>query len=572
LTIGTLGSSSVDCNYNNYDFYAVGSKYRCEVSNNLNISSPESAEIVAVTGAHMSGKSNNDEIYFHAEDKHIEYFPRGLEKFFTKLTGIAIWRSQLKEIRQDDLKPYTKLKNLYLSINNIEVIENGLFDYQPDIEVIIFEICKIFHISLTVFDNLPKLTTLYLYGNNCTNQYSTHNRAGVLEVIKSVKSTCVSSEFLKLDEKLKNLEKNSKNLNYDNFASFKVNLENFKLELNNSKFSNFQPFRSRLFEILDWNLKILVSVERKIGQLEKTIIDIKNESQKNTQSIQTRLNDFNSNNTKELSNINIKIGSLASSLEVYKTESKNKIESVHNDLRNTKIDITTSLNTQKSSLEGLISSQNQKLSVITESTKNVQNSLGTCKNEVTNVQEICNSSISKVQNELKTFINDQTVTIESKFETISRILNKSEAIIIEKSEKVEVRLVELNDMNVKGFSVVNEKLVGLNDSVADCRTKIIENSKMSSMNAKVISLENKLDRLEKSMTDSMKQIASTMLSYKSDLTDHMAVVKYKINQSSEINGTWKSTLVACCTFLVTFIIFIAYKKFLFRAMTWEEDE
>jgi len=101
---GTLGSSSVDCNYGNDDFYAADYKYRCYVSNNLNISSPESQQIDVVTGTHMSGKSNNDEIYFHAEFKHIEYFPRGLEKIFTNLTGIAIWWSQLKEIHQDDLK------------------------------------------------------------------------------------------------------------------------------------------------------------------------------------------------------------------------------------------------------------------------------------------------------------------------------------------------------------------------------------------------------------------------------------------------------------------------------------
>jgi len=255
-----LGSSSVDCNYINYSFYAVVLKYGCYVSNNLNISSPESATIIAVNGAHESGKSNIDEIYFHAESKHIEYFPRGLEKFFTNLTGIGIYDSKLKEIHQDDLKLYKKLKYLSLLKINIEIIEDGLFDYQPDIESIIFENMKIIHISSTVFDNLPKLTTLYLGGNKCTSKSSINNRAGVLEVIKSAKSTCISSDFLKLDEKLKNLEENYKSLNSKSNLSFYKVVDNFEAELENSKFSKFQSLKERVSKISDW--KLLVSSDK----------------------------------------------------------------------------------------------------------------------------------------------------------------------------------------------------------------------------------------------------------------------------------------------------------------------
>jgi hypothetical protein len=232
----------------------------------------------------MSGKSNNDEIYFQARDKLIEYFPRGLEKFFTKLTGIAIWGSQLKEIHQDDLKSYTKLKYFSLTKNNIEVIGDGLFDYQPDIEVIIFERSKIVHISPTVFDNLPKLTTLYLIGNKCTSKDFFNNRTGVLEVIKSVKSTCISPDFTKLDEKLTNLELNSKYLIPGNFTAFKKNVQNFEADLENSKFSNSQPLKERISRISFWKqLEILDEIglikhwknyaEVKLSKIEAEISD-----------------------------------------------------------------------------------------------------------------------------------------------------------------------------------------------------------------------------------------------------------------------------------------------------------
>ena len=190
-----------------YSFHAVGDKYRCLVENDLTIDSPEKVQIETVSGTHMSGKSNDDEIYFHMIDKPIQYFPRGMEKFFKNLKGIALWGSQIKEIHQEDLKPYQKLENLFFSSSNIEIIEEGLFDFNPDMDTIIFQKSKIFHISPTVFNNLPKLTTLYLEGNKCTNKDATNSRTGTLEVINSVKVLCISTEFLYLDATIKTLEK-----------------------------------------------------------------------------------------------------------------------------------------------------------------------------------------------------------------------------------------------------------------------------------------------------------------------------------------------------------------------------
>ncbi|CAG9811038.1 unnamed protein product [Chironomus riparius] len=283
--IVTLESSNVNCVYGYFGFHAVTSKYRCLVSNSLNISSQDSAQIDAVNGTHLTNKTNNDEIFFHASSRHIEYFPKGLEKFFTNLTGIVIWYSKLKEIHQDDLKAYTKLNYLFLSTNNIEIIEDGLFDFQPDIQVIKFEDSKIFHISSSVFDNLSKLTTLSLAGNSCTNLSSTNNRAGVLEVIKSVISTCISSDFSKLDEKLKNLEEGYKNLNLKDLPAFLQDLESFKDDVNQSKFAKSKALKSRIIMISFLKMSLLSEVNnaqsaesdrinRKINNLEAMLNEL----------------------------------------------------------------------------------------------------------------------------------------------------------------------------------------------------------------------------------------------------------------------------------------------------------
>jgi hypothetical protein len=247
------------------------------VSNDLNILSPESAEIDKVNGIHMSGKSNESEIYFHSENKIIKHFPRGLEKFFKNLIGIAIWHSQLQEIHQEDLKHYTKLKYLNLFTNNIKIIEDGLFYYQADIEVIVFERCKIFHIITTVLDYLFKLSTLLLNENQCTNKFAINNQTGVREVIRSIKSTCISSNYTKLDEKLKNIERKSKNLNNVNILSFSNDFQNFSDDLQNSKFSGYHFFEKRITAVSSlvflWNKieSVTKSQNDKISNIERIL-------------------------------------------------------------------------------------------------------------------------------------------------------------------------------------------------------------------------------------------------------------------------------------------------------------
>ena len=153
VCINLVLSLDIECDYGIFDSrYAYGDKYRCLVKNNIDIDLRGEEEIKTITGTHMSGKSDDSDIHLHISSKAIQYFPRGMEKFYKNLKGIIIWHSQLKEIHQEDLKSYPDLNNLYLSGNDIEIIEDGLFDYNPDIEVIIFEKTKLFHISPTAFD------------------------------------------------------------------------------------------------------------------------------------------------------------------------------------------------------------------------------------------------------------------------------------------------------------------------------------------------------------------------------------------------------------------------------------
>jgi hypothetical protein len=132
-------SSIIDCNYNVANSY-VGTYnsaiYECSVTNNPNITTEESVKITGITGAHLSSKSNNDVTGFDIRSKTVHFFPKDIEKFFQNLKMICIFICKLKEIHQSDLKPFANLMYLYLYHNEIEVIEEGLLDFNPNLEVI----------------------------------------------------------------------------------------------------------------------------------------------------------------------------------------------------------------------------------------------------------------------------------------------------------------------------------------------------------------------------------------------------------------------------------------------------
>ena len=174
--------------------------YRCEVENNLDITSPDSAAITSVTGYHSNWRSNDDVVGFDSRHKSMAYFPQRLDKFFGNLKLIAIYHGRIKEIHQSDLKPFSKLVNLYLDNNDIETIEAGLFDFNPNLEGVSFLGNNLTEINTTVFDHLSKLQNIWLSQNLCISLDATDSLAGAKNVIKQAKSLC-SEKSLKQDNK-----------------------------------------------------------------------------------------------------------------------------------------------------------------------------------------------------------------------------------------------------------------------------------------------------------------------------------------------------------------------------------
>lgn len=194
-------NATIECKYKDQYFWNTGIKDSCETDNNPNIRSNQTAKIESITGHYNSIK------YFSAHDKTFEYFPIGMEKFFSDLFGIRLSSCGLKELHQSDLKALTNLEHLDLFGNKLDVLEEGLFNSNPKLEQISFDRNYLIYIHSTVFDDLISLNSLALHSNLCINMRPVeNNRNNVLTLVKTVKSKCSSLNYPNLLRKLNELD------------------------------------------------------------------------------------------------------------------------------------------------------------------------------------------------------------------------------------------------------------------------------------------------------------------------------------------------------------------------------
>jgi hypothetical protein len=237
----------VNCDYDYYEFfYFLKSAYRCTVTNTLNIYSQDSAIVESTNGAHKSEKTNDDVLIFYSDNKTTQYFPKNLDKIFKNLKGILIQNGRLKEIHQSDLEPFPNLVEFYSNFNDIEILEEELFKFNPSLQAISFYHNKIFHIDSKAFNSLNSLKYLWLDDNNCIDKNAKDDLNSVKNIINQTKSMCNSAEYTKLNLKLENIENKTSILSDIDFEEFKRQFVDVENEINKTKFRNFLPISKRI--------------------------------------------------------------------------------------------------------------------------------------------------------------------------------------------------------------------------------------------------------------------------------------------------------------------------------------
>ncbi|KAL7023005.1 hypothetical protein ACKWTF_012463 [Chironomus riparius] len=125
------------CEYgNNDDWWIAKNIYQCNVNGNFSVKTSEESLIMSISGSHSTYYTNNDVKAMIVQNFSVHYFLTGMETFFKNLELIDISQCQIREIHQIHFKPFPKLRAIILSDNAIEVLQNGLFDYNLNLEMI----------------------------------------------------------------------------------------------------------------------------------------------------------------------------------------------------------------------------------------------------------------------------------------------------------------------------------------------------------------------------------------------------------------------------------------------------
>jgi hypothetical protein len=157
--------------------------------------------------------------------------PKGFEKFFPDLNQIAIVNSKLKAISKSDLIPFKNLTDLILYQNQIEVLENDLFERNLLLKMIDFESNKLQYIGENTLTPLTKLESADFELNPCISLSTSSLLAIQISKMKAdIKLKCTKRpSAITCDEKLKDAS--------DQISDFQTRLGRrmFELEMNQLK-------------------------------------------------------------------------------------------------------------------------------------------------------------------------------------------------------------------------------------------------------------------------------------------------------------------------------------------------
>ncbi|CAG9811101.1 unnamed protein product [Chironomus riparius] len=245
LTLLLLSSSTTSyilhCTFRMSGWWDGPMFYECEDTVTI-IKSKDERKITELNGTHLRGRTNDDVLSFYAYRMNIACFPKGLDTYFKNIQYLGIVNAKLKEIHQEDLKPFFKLKVLYLDSNDLEVLEENLFEFNTNLEVININSNKIKFVDVSVFRNLFKLNYLWFDYNNCYSNKVSNDFRGVRKMINEINENCfvnnILSDFRKFQEKeLTSLKAEIEILRVENA---KLRDENTELKINEAKCLNLR--------------------------------------------------------------------------------------------------------------------------------------------------------------------------------------------------------------------------------------------------------------------------------------------------------------------------------------------
>ena len=106
---------------NSKEGWTIGEIEYCQAQNLIITTRDE--EITSVNGS--TEPTSLPGLFIDHQTAH--YLPKGIDRFFPNLNGLAVWSSKLKSLSQDDLKNLTQVLSMTFNDNELEFLDEDLF-------------------------------------------------------------------------------------------------------------------------------------------------------------------------------------------------------------------------------------------------------------------------------------------------------------------------------------------------------------------------------------------------------------------------------------------------------------
>lgn len=187
------GSEGIDLQC---DFITVRTVMPVDVSGNLcgAIGLVITNQNDTITSVNGQSAPLTDVNILHIFHQMINYFPKGLDKFFPNLEAIQLLHSPLKTIEQADIRPFgSKLKKFILGGNQIESLDSDLFEYNSELRWIGFQENNLKSVGKNILRPLKKLQRAYFDDNECIDK-AAMNENQVQVLVAELEEKCPGLE------------------------------------------------------------------------------------------------------------------------------------------------------------------------------------------------------------------------------------------------------------------------------------------------------------------------------------------------------------------------------------------
>lgn len=227
---------------------------------NVNITAPNQT-VTSVNGLEPIYYRSQNVTMFSMLSQTVFYVPLGIETFFPDLQGMEIANSKLKSIKQADLKPFGKLKELWMYGNGLETLDGDLFEFNPELLFINIDNNILKTIGGNIFDGLKKVERINLLNDFCINK-SAVSRCEVFELIAEMQEKCETEEEKLIREEAELVKTKTKICSGDNEA---LTVENKQLKTQLSSLQAKHNYDLASLDSANFNLQSqLSSLQTKI--------------------------------------------------------------------------------------------------------------------------------------------------------------------------------------------------------------------------------------------------------------------------------------------------------------------